>query len=455
MGTRRSLVAAIAAVALLVPLGSAIADRGPGHGHGGDHGHHDKRFNALIFSKTAAFRHTQCIPSATVALAQRRSTRLRGRRHRGRVAVHRRQPRPVRRRDLPVHDGRRAQRDPAGGVRALHPGRRRLRRHPLGVRHRVRLGVVRRAGRRVLPRPPGRARRERAVPGREHERGGPPQRGDQAPTAPLDARGGVVQLPHQPAGAPSTCCCRSTRARTTRAATACPGGSPPMGDHPIAWCQPYDGGRAFYTALGHKGDYWDEPLLLSHVLGGIEMAAGVTTLRLRRGGLTHRVRGERRAPPRAQFISACLTSASTASTTSVTRRHTSMPGRGTDPRDSPRPPTTKRAVGQARCASCDRDQQLVAPAGHRRAQADDRRPVAHGRRGERDRRDVGAEHHDVVARVAQQVVGHPQRDDVELAGGRGEQHPVFARASARAAAPHAGAPARAARSRSRGARRRR
>ncbi len=53
-----------------------------------------------------------------------------------------------------------------------------------------------------------------------------------------------------------------------------PGGSPPMGDHPIAWCQPYDGGRSFYTALGHKGVYWDEPLLLSHVLGGIEMAAG-------------------------------------------------------------------------------------------------------------------------------------------------------------------------------------
>jgi type 1 glutamine amidotransferase len=53
-----------------------------------------------------------------------------------------------------------------------------------------------------------------------------------------------------------------------------PGGSPPMGDHPISWCHAYDGGRAFYTALGHKGVYWDEPLLLSHVLGGIEMAAG-------------------------------------------------------------------------------------------------------------------------------------------------------------------------------------
>jgi type 1 glutamine amidotransferase len=53
-----------------------------------------------------------------------------------------------------------------------------------------------------------------------------------------------------------------------------PGGSPPMGDHPIAWCHRYDGGRAFYTALGHKGEYWSEPLLRSHVLGGILMAAG-------------------------------------------------------------------------------------------------------------------------------------------------------------------------------------
>jgi len=54
-----------------------------------------------------------------------------------------------------------------------------------------------------------------------------------------------------------------------------PGGSPPMGDHPIAWCRRYGGGRSFYTALGHKGDYWEEPLLLAHVVGGIEMAAGV------------------------------------------------------------------------------------------------------------------------------------------------------------------------------------
>jgi type 1 glutamine amidotransferase len=54
-----------------------------------------------------------------------------------------------------------------------------------------------------------------------------------------------------------------------------PGGSAPMGDHPISWCQRYEGGRSFYTGLGHRGVYWKEPLLLSHVLGGIEMAAGV------------------------------------------------------------------------------------------------------------------------------------------------------------------------------------
>ena len=54
-----------------------------------------------------------------------------------------------------------------------------------------------------------------------------------------------------------------------------PGGSPPMGDHPISWCHPYDGGRAFYTAMGHKSQYYSEPLFLAHILGGIEMTAGV------------------------------------------------------------------------------------------------------------------------------------------------------------------------------------
>ncbi len=51
-------------------------------------------------------------------------------------------------------------------------------------------------------------------------------------------------------------------------------GSTGMGDHPIAWCHPYDGGRSVYTAMGHSGAFWSEPLLLDHMLGGIQMAAG-------------------------------------------------------------------------------------------------------------------------------------------------------------------------------------
>jgi len=46
-------------------------------------------------------------------------------------------------------------------------------------------------------------------------------------------------------------------------------------DHPIAWCHDYDGGHAWYTALGHTAESWAEPVFLQHVLGGIRTAAGV------------------------------------------------------------------------------------------------------------------------------------------------------------------------------------
>jgi len=45
-------------------------------------------------------------------------------------------------------------------------------------------------------------------------------------------------------------------------------------DHPIAWCRFYDGGRSFYTALGHTRESYAEPLFLEHLLGGIQFAAG-------------------------------------------------------------------------------------------------------------------------------------------------------------------------------------
>ena len=47
-------------------------------------------------------------------------------------------------------------------------------------------------------------------------------------------------------------------------------------DHPISWCKPYDGGRAWVTAMGHFGaHYTDEPDFVQHIVGGVQWAAGI------------------------------------------------------------------------------------------------------------------------------------------------------------------------------------
>jgi type 1 glutamine amidotransferase len=45
-------------------------------------------------------------------------------------------------------------------------------------------------------------------------------------------------------------------------------------DHPLAWEHEFDGGRAWYTALGHESATFASPAFRSHLLGGIEYAAG-------------------------------------------------------------------------------------------------------------------------------------------------------------------------------------
>jgi type 1 glutamine amidotransferase len=42
--------------------------------------------------------------------------------------------------------------------------------------------------------------------------------------------------------------------------------------HPMAWYHDFDGGRAFYTELGHTDDSFKDPLYLKHLLGGIQYA---------------------------------------------------------------------------------------------------------------------------------------------------------------------------------------
>ena len=44
--------------------------------------------------------------------------------------------------------------------------------------------------------------------------------------------------------------------------------------HPMAWYHEFDGGRAFYTALGHTTDSYADPKYLQHLLGGIRYAIG-------------------------------------------------------------------------------------------------------------------------------------------------------------------------------------
>jgi len=43
--------------------------------------------------------------------------------------------------------------------------------------------------------------------------------------------------------------------------------------HPIAWYHTYDGGRAFYTAIGHMPTDFSDPAFLNHLYGGIFWAA--------------------------------------------------------------------------------------------------------------------------------------------------------------------------------------
>lgn len=45
-------------------------------------------------------------------------------------------------------------------------------------------------------------------------------------------------------------------------------------NHPMAWYHEYDGGRAFYTELGHTNESFSDDAYLKHLLGGLQYAIG-------------------------------------------------------------------------------------------------------------------------------------------------------------------------------------
>ena len=38
---------------------------------------------------------------------------------------------------------------------------------------------------------------------------------------------------------------------------------------PLAWCHEFEGGRQFYTALGHDPWFYEDPLFVEHLRGGL------------------------------------------------------------------------------------------------------------------------------------------------------------------------------------------
>lgn len=44
------------------------------------------------------------------------------------------------------------------------------------------------------------------------------------------------------------------------------------GYHPMSWYHSFEGGRSFYTALGHTEESWKEDAFLKHIWGGIQYA---------------------------------------------------------------------------------------------------------------------------------------------------------------------------------------
>ncbi|HEX2025280.1 MAG TPA: ThuA domain-containing protein [Actinomycetota bacterium] len=45
-------------------------------------------------------------------------------------------------------------------------------------------------------------------------------------------------------------------------------------DHPVAWCHRFEGGRSWYTALGHPEESYADPAFRAHLAGGLAWAAG-------------------------------------------------------------------------------------------------------------------------------------------------------------------------------------
>lgn len=70
-------------------------------------------------------------------------------------------------------------------------------------------------------------------------------------------------------------------------------------DHPISWYHKYDGGRAFYTEMGHTEETFGDPKFLAHLLGGIQYAIG-------NNAMNYNLAKTDRVPPEDRFVKKIL-----------------------------------------------------------------------------------------------------------------------------------------------------
>ncbi|CAN0600739.1 unnamed protein product, partial [Ectocarpus sp. 12 AP-2014] len=70
-------------------------------------------------------------------------------------------------------------------------------------------------------------------------------------------------------------------------------------NHPISWYHAYDGGRAFYTEMGHTTETFEDANFLNHLLGGISYAMGT-------GRLDYDLAKTDRVPPEDRFVKKIL-----------------------------------------------------------------------------------------------------------------------------------------------------
>lgn len=73
-------------------------------------------------------------------------------------------------------------------------------------------------------------------------------------------------------------------------------------DHPISWYHDYDGGRAFYTGMGHTSEMFSNPDFLQHLLGGMTYAIGLN----HRTGFKPRLDYAKSRPEHNRFIKKTL-----------------------------------------------------------------------------------------------------------------------------------------------------